>query len=124
MSASNYLENEMLDHTLGTGSYTMPTVYVALHTANPDEDASGAEVAGGSYARQTAAFDVAASGSSSNTADVTFSAMPAATVTHFAIWDALTTGNMLVYGVLDASKTTGSGDSLTFGAGNLTVTID
>jgi len=124
MSASNYLENVILDHTLGTSAYSMPTVYVSLHTANPDEDASGAEVTGGSYARQTATFAAAASGSASNDAEVVFTGMPVATVTHFAVWDAVSGGNMLVYGALDASKTVGAGDALSFGIGNLTVTVD
>lgn len=124
MSASNYLENEILDHTLGTGSFTMPTAYVSLHTANPDEDASGTEVTGGSYARQSTAFDAAVAGSASNTAAVEFTDMPAATVTHFAVWDASTVGNMLLYGVLDASKVTTSGDTLSFTAGNLTITVE
>lgn len=124
MSASNYLENEILDHTLGTGSFTMPTAYVSLHTANPDEDASGTEVSGGSYARQTCAFDAASGGSASNTSDESFTNMPAATVTHFGIWDASTSGNMLLYGALDTSKTTTSGDTLSFTAGNLTITVE
>ena len=36
MSAmSDYLENEILDHILGTGSYTMPSnVYVGLATGS------------------------------------------------------------------------------------------
>ena len=42
---SNYLENALIDATLRNTSYTSPTtVYVALHTADPQDDASGAEV--------------------------------------------------------------------------------
>jgi hypothetical protein len=64
MSAmSDYLENEILDHILGTGAYTMPTtVYVGLATASFNDDNSGTELSGSGYARQSAAFNAAASG--------------------------------------------------------------
>ena len=40
MSAmSDYLENEILDHILATGAYTMPTtVYVGLSTGSFNDD--------------------------------------------------------------------------------------
>ena len=38
MSASDYLENEVADHLLGTAAWTAPTnVYVQLHTGDPGE---------------------------------------------------------------------------------------
>ena len=38
MSASNYLELKLLDHSLGTTSYTAPSnVYLALSTATIDD---------------------------------------------------------------------------------------
>ena len=62
MSAmSDYLENEILDHILATGAYTMPTtVYVGLATASFNDDNSGAELTGNNYARESAAFTAAA----------------------------------------------------------------
>lgn len=97
---SNYLEDELLDHILGTGAYVMPTIYVALHTADPGEAGAGAEVAGGAYARQTMAFNIAAAGQAANSAQVNY---PDATanwgiVSHWALWDQLNAGNMLLYG--------------------------
>ena len=45
MSKSNYLENKLLDHALGTTAFTQPTnQYLALHTADPTDAASGAEL--------------------------------------------------------------------------------
>ena len=39
---SDYLENKVLDHVLGTTSYTMPaTVYIGLSTASFIDDNSG-----------------------------------------------------------------------------------
>jgi hypothetical protein len=62
-SFADYWENEILDHLFGKGSYTPPTIYVGLSTADPFDDASGlAEPSGNSYAR------VATSGADWNTA--------------------------------------------------------
>ena len=75
MSAmSDYLENEILDHILGTGAYTAPTtVYVGLSTATLADDASGTELSGSGYARQSATFNAAASGTADNSAAIEFS---------------------------------------------------
>jgi alkylation response protein AidB-like acyl-CoA dehydrogenase len=56
-SLSNYAENKVLDHVLGTTSYTKPTTYVALYTVAPTDSTAGTEVTGGSYARLAGAFD-------------------------------------------------------------------
>ena len=45
------------------------------------------------------------------------------TVTHIGIWDASSSGNMLYYTALDASKTIATGDILKIAAGSLTVTL-
>ena len=80
MSAlSDFAENELLDHILGTGSYTMPTaVYVGLHTQALNESASQATEVGGSaqdsttgaYARVAAAFSAASGGSTTNSGKI------------------------------------------------------
>lgn len=127
MSMSNYLENELLDHTLTNTAYTpATTLYLALFTSDPGEDASGTEVTGGSYARKTVTFATASSGSSATNADVEFDVATAnwGTVTHIAVFDALTTGNMLYYGELTTSKTINIGDQLKITSGDLTITLD
>ena len=44
---SNFAENEMLDHMLGTGSYTAPTnVFLSLWTSDPTDAGSGTELSG------------------------------------------------------------------------------
>ena len=122
---SNFLENKVLDHVLRNTAYTSPaTVYLALHTADPTEAGTGTEVSGGSYARQAVAFDAAASGATQNTSAVSFTNMPAATVTHVGVWDASTNGNLLFYGALAASKTTNAGDTFTVAAADLDIAID
>lgn len=125
---SEFLENELLDHALGVGSYTMPTAYVGLYTAAPSDSGGGTEVSGGSYARVTCAskFGAASGGSSANTAEITFPTATAnwGTVTHFGIFDASSAGNLLYWGALTTSKNVQSGDTIKFAVGALTVTED
>ena len=126
MSFSNFLETEILDHVFANNAYTSPTnVYVSLHTANPDEDASGAEVSGGGYARQAASFAV--SGNTATTdAAVEYPTATAGygTVTHVGVWDAASAGNMLAYAALTASKTISIGDVFRIPTGDLDITLD
>jgi len=126
MSFSNYLETKVLDHVFTNTAYTSPSaVYVALFTSNPAEDGSGTEVSGGGYARQAGSFSV-----SGNTATTTAAIeYPTATddygtVTHVGIYDASTSGNLLAYAALTASKTISSGDVFRIPTGDLDITLD
>ena len=122
---TNYLENKLLDHFLGTTAYTMPNpVYVGLFTVAPGDAGGGTEVTGGSYARQTAAFTAASSGATSNSANIDFTGMPAATTVAIALFDASTSGNMLVHGTLTTNKQTDAGDTLRIATGDLDISID
>ena len=122
---SDYLEDALLDHFLGTSAYTAPsTVYVALYTAAPSDSGGGTEVSGGSYARQSAAFDAAASGATANTSNVDFTNMPACTVVAVGVFDASSGGNLLVHGTLTANKTVDAGDILRIAAGDLDISIN
>lgn len=123
--ASNYLENKLTDHFLGTTTYTKPTnVYLALFLSNPADDATGTEVTGGGYTRQVITFNASSGGAATNSGTVTFTASGSSfgTVTHWAIYDASTSGNLLCYGSLDSSRTIASGESLGFPASSITVT--
>jgi len=126
MSAmSDYLENEILDHVLGTGAYTAPgTVYIGLSTGSFADDNSGTELSGSGYARQSAAFDAAASGTTDNSAAIEFPAATGSwgTVSHFGIFDAVSGGNLLIHGAFTTSKTIDTGDILRIAAGDLDVT--
>ena len=123
---SDYLETKILDYVLrDTADWAPATVYLALHTADPAEDGSGAEVSGGSYARQACAFDAthATGGNTANTSAESFTGMPACTVSHIGIWDHASAGNLLFYTDVTASKTVGSGDTISVAAGAVTVTL-
>lgn len=128
MSAmSNYLENKILDHILGTTAYTMPTtVYIGLATASFGEDGSGTELTGNGYARKSASFNAAASGTADNSAAIEFAAATGSwgTVSHFGIFDASSAGNMLIHGSFTASKVIASGDILKISAGDLDISAD
>lgn len=144
MSAlSDYLENKLVDHLLRGQAYTAPaTVYVALLTAAPSDGGGGTEVSAGGYARVAVASSLAnwagtqgagttvassgAGGQTSNNAAVTFGAPSAnwGSVTHAALYDASTGGNLLAWGALGASKTINNGDPApSFAAGALTFTL-
>lgn len=126
MSFSNYLETELLDHVFANAAYTSPTtVYVGLFTTNPDEDGSGTEVSGGSYARQAGSFTV--SGNTATTsAAIEFPTATASwgTITHIGIYDASTAGNLLAYAALTASKAIASGDVFRIPSGDIDITLD
>lgn len=127
MSAmSNYLENALVNATLRNTSYTSPTtVYVGLFTTDPADDGSGTEVSGSAYARKSATFGAPSNGASSTSADITFDQATGdwGTVTHFGIFDASTSGNLLYHGALTSSKTIETGDVFKIASGNLTVTL-
>jgi len=134
MSAmSDYLEKALNDHVLGGGDYTRPgTVYVALFTAAPSDSGGGTEATGGSYARASVTNNstnwpgaTSGTGVKSNGTAITFTTATGdwGTVTHFAIFDAASGGNMLYWGALTASRTVLNGDTFQFAIGALTITF-
>ena len=123
-SISNFLELELLDHVLKTGAYTVPTnIYVALSTADPLDDGSGiAEPVGASYARVVMnSWDAATARATENTNQITFAQAEQdfGTITHWAIFDAITGGNFLAHGDFASSKTCPIGTNLYIAAGDI-----
>ena len=126
MSAmSDYLENKILDHVLGTTAYTAPsTVYIGLATASFADDNSGTELTGNNYSRVSASFDAASSGTTDNSAAIEFAAATGSwgSVSHFGIFDAASSGNLLIHGAFTSAKTIASGDVLKIATGDLDIT--
>lgn len=133
-TATLYLEQRVLGHTLGYAAYAMPaSVYVGLCTSPPSSTTGGAEVAGGAYARQHGTFAQAVTPTNvaSNATTIEFPAATAAwgTIGWFEIWDATTSGNRLYWGVLvdpadgvtPITRDVQIGDILRFSAGVLWV---
>ena len=144
MSAmTDYLENKLIDHLFRGRSFSAPAVLaVGLFTAAPSDAGGGTEVSGGSYARgqlnpsdsnwestqgtTTAVASSGTGGATQNAVAITFPTPSAnwGTITHFAIFDATTSGNMLFWGALTASKTVNNGDPApSFAIGALDVTL-
>jgi len=124
---SDYLENKIIDHMLRNQSYTPPTtVYLALFTTATTDAGGGTEVSGGAYARQAVTLSAASGGASENSAEISFPQATAdwGTITHVALMDAATGGNMLMHTALDESKTVNNGDTFKINAGDLDVTVD
>lgn len=151
---SDFLENKLIDWMLraqavgitgaSAGAASGPTsVYVALLTAAPSDTGGGTEVTGGSYARVTVASSLAnwagtqsagstsassgTNGTTSNNNAITFPAPTAnwGVVTHIAIYDASSAGNLLFWGALSVSKTVNNGDAApSFAAAALTIQLD
>ena len=126
MSFSNYLENKVLGHVFGGAAYTAAsTLYLGLHTSNPDEDNSGTEVSGTAYVRQTVAFTVT-NNTASNTSAIEFPTAGGSwgTISHVGVYDASSNGNLLAYAALSASKAIDTADVFRVPAGDLDITLD
>ena len=129
-AASDYLENKVLDHVLDNTAYSQPGgIYLALFTADTglEGNSPSAEIStsGTAYGRQSVAFAAASSGSASTNATVTFSAATTnwGTITHVAVMDAATDGNVLFYGALNSSKEILNGDTFQISDANLTISL-
>ena len=129
-SFSDHWENEILDHLFGKGAYTPPTIHVGLSTDDPGDDGAGlSEPSGNGYARvATAAADwnVASGGALDNANAIEFAEATGnwGTMTHFALFDAASGGNLLAHGSLNQSKTIASGDTARVVAGDLDVSLN
>lgn len=128
-SFSNYTENLVLNWLLTTNSATRPTAwYVGLFTAAPSDTGGGTEVSGSGYARKaTGTMTVSGTATTAqNAAAIEFAAASGGnwgTITHAAIFDASTAGNMLAWAPLTTSRTINDGDVFRIPAGSLTVTL-
>jgi len=129
------VQKSLMDHLTGQVAFTMPTspLEISLHTASPGEAGSTAnEMAGtGGYIRKTATFTTPVSAAPYvvfNVAAITF---PVATadwapgpVTDVGVHDAAVGKQMLAYATLGASRTVLNGDTLSFAANALTLSLD
>ena len=127
---SNYMEEKIVEHFLRNNAVASPiTVYLALFTSDPAEAGTGTEASFTGYARQSSAWTALdGNGQTKNSGAITFpanaNASASVTITHAAIYDSSSTGNMLLYGALATPKTLAVGDVLSFAANALTLTLD
>lgn len=126
MSFTNDLETRILQWAFTAGSPTRPTAWhVALFTAAPGEAGGGTEVSGGSYARLSATFTVSGDlATNSGALEWPTAAADWGTISHVAVFDASSGGNMLAYAALTASKNITTGDVFRIPAGDLDITLN
>lgn len=130
------VEQDILDGVLSATAWAgYDDLWVGLSSTTPT-DAGGnvTEPSTGSYARvQTDETDwTAASGtapaSKANSAAVTFPQatgdwVAGADLTHFALFDAVTSGNVVAWGILGTAKPVLSGDTASFAIGDLVLQL-
>ena len=127
MSLTNTFETTVLTWLLTANSATRPTSwYIGLFTAIPNEGGGGTEVVGaGAYVRKSATFTVTGNTASNDAAiEWPVAAGSWGTITSIAIFDAVTSGNMIGYAALTTAKTIATGDVFRIPLGDLDVTLD
>lgn len=134
---TNYAEKKVGDHALGLSAWTMPTLYLSAHTADPTDSGSlAAEVTAtdSGYARQnaTAHFGAVSSptGVAVNVDIIQFGPSSGAngawgSITHVGYCDDATAGaeNMVIHVAMSAARLIQLGDSVTFDPSQLSVTF-
>lgn len=135
MSFTNRTAQALLNYLFSKTSNfdTQPTIFVGLSTADPGETGGTlAEPSGNNYARvSTAGTDWNAATladpsliDNANAIDFPTPSGSWGTVTHFALFDASTGGNLIASGALDSSRAIENGDTVSFPAGDLNLTLD
>jgi hypothetical protein len=105
--------------TLVLDLITEDTPHIGLYTSNPQADNSGTEVSGGSYARLPVTF-TRTGGQLKNNVELRFT-MPTATVSHYGILNALTSGDLKVYGAVASTLAVTTNDELIFPVNSITL---
>lgn len=121
-AATSYTQQAILEHLFRHVAYTSPTtVYLSL--GRDPLTVSGAEVTGGSYARQAITFGAFASGKcvSSNSPNFGTATADWGTITHWGIHDASSAGNCLETGPMNPVTTILNGTAFSVPTGAITV---
>ena len=109
-------KNLMLD------GFAASALYVSLHSADPGT-AGTAEITGGSYARQSAAWGSASAASLANDVNIVFNVAGTTTINHLGYWSADSGGTFYGSVQLDAEQTFATPGTYTIATGNLTESI-
>jgi hypothetical protein len=125
LAKAESVANTILDQLLGAGTYGA-TMYLALFTTAPTESGGGTEVSGGAYARcsysdNSTTWPAAVGGTKANGIALAFPTptAPWGDVEAWAIFDAASAGNMVLFGELDAAVSIDTDDVVQFAAGDL-----
>lgn len=126
---SNYLANAILNWHRGTAMPAAPaTVYVGVFNGDPTAAGTGGTEVTTTIrpaGRVAVGFGTVTSRAVANAANIDFGAAAAgATITHAAIFDAASGGNMLGFTPLDNSRTIAVADPVVIPAGDLQVNFN
>lgn len=125
----NGLTKKIWDHIFGTATFSAITspVKLQLETATGSDSAAGTEVTGGSYVAQNLAMSAATASTRNvtNSGTVSFTGMPACTVTGIDTKDSAGSPLRLVYGNLGTAgspvtKVVVAGDTISFAPSSIT----
>lgn len=121
---SNYLANQIINDTLVT---PYASRYLALFVADPtDANDTTREVTGAWYSRKnTGAWASPTVGVTENLSAITFDPVTGGqvTISHWGIYDAATSGNLLYSGAFQTAKTYNIDDFPVVSAGDLDLTL-
>lgn len=127
---STYAQGKICDQMLRGNTWTTPaSLYLALFTSDPTVAGTGSETTYSGYARQSCGASpftaIDGTGTTQNNNTIVFPAVGSGSVTigWWALYDAATVGNMLLFGPLSASKTLNATDVPSFPANALKVTF-
>lgn len=124
MPFTSYTDNKLIDHLLGSGTYTKPSKYLALFNGNPLTTGTEVSTSGSAYARLPATFNISGNTATNATAiEFDVATTDWGTIDYCAIYDALTNGNKLVTSSLAIAKTIVIGDILRFQVASISVTL-
>lgn len=121
MSLGTTIRDNTLNAWLRNSAFsTLPAPFVSLHSGDPTTTGAS-ETAGGGYTRQAATFQAPSGGTCSLSPALTFSSMPAGSVSGVGVWTASTAGTFILGGTLTSASNPGSGNN--FSLTTLTVSL-
>lgn len=118
---SSYLANAWLNSLCNATSFSVTTVYMQLHTADPG--AAGTTSVATETTRKSVSFGTVSSAAVSNDVAVQWTGISGSQdASHYSLWDASTSGNFLGSGTITANAYT-AGDTLTFAIGDIDLSL-
>ncbi len=128
---STHLAQALINHVFRGQNYAAPNgIYLALFVADPtDNNITANEVSASWYGRQPVNSWAAPTGTAVSTANsnqVVYNAVSgsAVTVTHWGLYDATTSGNLLASGAWTQTKTLNIDDVLAVNANDLNLAFE
>lgn len=107
MSVSDTYENDILNHILRNTTLTFDsTIFIGLHTADPGEAGTTAELTDSGYARKAISFNAATTSGATNNGQIDFNSIVdgTVTVTHFSLWTLVSGGTFIFSAAFSSSK--------------------